>query len=508
MGGKVWSAEEERVFWRVIVPQSQKRIGTGPAEIKNWEELARLMQSIMGTEAKRTYTHLGLYLVEHFFQNVEKTRVSPNASVFVREYRQAAVRVGKAEEEERTKKIELDYDNDDVATMVNKRQDTNSQNGTDIGYHASEATRVEDQSGDEFGDEDGTATGRMENWPLGRFPVERAHPWAPTFPSYGPAPTADMGFDDDCVHGMSSQASLSAENSFLKETRWPDARAPAAKMGSYNEVVGVQSRLSTECSPYEDAPSRAPKYRNNHRSHPYEGAKLKRRGRNLMEGHSRAHYDVPQGGITCYAALGSHNPAHHYHAQHEFGHQAPLMERYDYGYHDKHLQPYSEYHSHPQCTQYHPVGFYDRAPSLLHDSQGYASRHPMPYEFCDSQDWPSPDRKSTFMAANYESPDSCGSSRVGYNGHSSGSGAGNYVRSESRPSSGHDYESFISEHLQRPLSSASGSQPLALQNHRQDSHTGSHMNSPHLSAKELDRLRVITLDKEFEPFETSARHQT
>ncbi|GJC81813.1 hypothetical protein ColLi_04651 [Colletotrichum liriopes] len=178
MGGKVWSAEEERVFWRFIVPRSQKRIGTGPAQTKNWEELAPLMQSIMGIDAKRNYTHLGLF--EHFFQNVEKTRVSPNAGVFVREYRQAIKRVNKAKEEERAKTAELSHQSDAVTLMMNEDQDTDSRGGNELIYHTGETPEVEDQSENDFEDEDGAANDNKENWHLGRLPAERARSRIPT----------------------------------------------------------------------------------------------------------------------------------------------------------------------------------------------------------------------------------------------------------------------------------------------------------------------------------------
>ncbi|KAI1824170.1 hypothetical protein F4861DRAFT_539343 [Xylaria intraflava] len=85
MGGKVWSEAEERHFWRVAISQSPKRAGIDLAKSeKPWEQLAKEMQNAMGDEARRQYS--GTMLFEHYFQNIESQRRSPNAALFVREY--------------------------------------------------------------------------------------------------------------------------------------------------------------------------------------------------------------------------------------------------------------------------------------------------------------------------------------------------------------------------------------------------------------------------------------
>jgi hypothetical protein len=61
MGGKVWTLEEERYFWKVVVPSSAKRKGihlSNPEQ--KWSDLATKMQHDMGDKAKRTYTPLML----------------------------------------------------------------------------------------------------------------------------------------------------------------------------------------------------------------------------------------------------------------------------------------------------------------------------------------------------------------------------------------------------------------------------------------------------------------
>ncbi|KAI1123291.1 hypothetical protein F5Y10DRAFT_270223 [Nemania abortiva] len=85
MGGKVWSISEEQYFWRVAVSQSPKRLGFDVAKPeKSWVELAVEMQVRLGDNARRQYT--GTMLFEHFFQNVEGKRHSPNAVPYVLEY--------------------------------------------------------------------------------------------------------------------------------------------------------------------------------------------------------------------------------------------------------------------------------------------------------------------------------------------------------------------------------------------------------------------------------------
>ncbi|KAJ8131287.1 hypothetical protein O1611_g2341 [Lasiodiplodia mahajangana] len=85
MGGRVWSTYEERCFWRSVVSQSPKRAGDDISRPeKSWAELAHEMQVMMGNNARREYTSTMLF--EHYFQNVEGQRHSPNAVPYVLEY--------------------------------------------------------------------------------------------------------------------------------------------------------------------------------------------------------------------------------------------------------------------------------------------------------------------------------------------------------------------------------------------------------------------------------------
>jgi hypothetical protein len=68
MGGKQWSPEEERIFWTIIVPRSDKRLGIHRAlPMLSWEELAGEMDVRMaqmeGFIQRREYTQLTLCMV-------------------------------------------------------------------------------------------------------------------------------------------------------------------------------------------------------------------------------------------------------------------------------------------------------------------------------------------------------------------------------------------------------------------------------------------------------------
>lgn len=59
MGGKLWSAAEEKYFWREIVPRSGRRAAIDRAnEELPWSQLAVIMQEAMDKQgtAQREYT--------------------------------------------------------------------------------------------------------------------------------------------------------------------------------------------------------------------------------------------------------------------------------------------------------------------------------------------------------------------------------------------------------------------------------------------------------------------
>ncbi|TDZ31251.1 hypothetical protein C8035_v001563 [Colletotrichum spinosum] len=84
MGGKVWTDAEECVFWRQIVPLGPKQARASILPPLSWSKLALKMQKRMGDGAKRKYTSLGLF--EHYFQNIDKHHLSPNAKRYVMEH--------------------------------------------------------------------------------------------------------------------------------------------------------------------------------------------------------------------------------------------------------------------------------------------------------------------------------------------------------------------------------------------------------------------------------------
>jgi hypothetical protein len=63
MGGKVWTKEEEKYFWLVVIPQSEKRQGVDAVkgEPRDWKDLAEDMAQVFGPAARK-YT--GLMLCE------------------------------------------------------------------------------------------------------------------------------------------------------------------------------------------------------------------------------------------------------------------------------------------------------------------------------------------------------------------------------------------------------------------------------------------------------------
>ncbi|KAI1415405.1 hypothetical protein F5Y13DRAFT_187512 [Hypoxylon sp. FL1857] len=87
MVGKVWSDLEERYFWRTAVAQSSKRVGIDRANPeKTWDQLASEMHRAMERQGGVRETLTETDLVEHYFQNIEGERRSPNATAYVNEY--------------------------------------------------------------------------------------------------------------------------------------------------------------------------------------------------------------------------------------------------------------------------------------------------------------------------------------------------------------------------------------------------------------------------------------
>ncbi|KAF4963276.1 hypothetical protein FSARC_8678, partial [Fusarium sarcochroum] len=83
MGGKVWSTEEERVFWEVVIPCSPA--AANPAgQTLSWKQCVDLMVEKIGDNARREYTSTMLY--EHHYQNFKPGAKSPKANKFLERY--------------------------------------------------------------------------------------------------------------------------------------------------------------------------------------------------------------------------------------------------------------------------------------------------------------------------------------------------------------------------------------------------------------------------------------
>ncbi|KAK3308735.1 uncharacterized protein B0T15DRAFT_551047 [Chaetomium strumarium] len=77
MGGKIWSVEEEQIFWKDLIPHSPKRLDEDfhNNKEKPWAWVAAEMSKRV-TVPRRKYTGLGVY--EHYFLNAYQARFSPN----------------------------------------------------------------------------------------------------------------------------------------------------------------------------------------------------------------------------------------------------------------------------------------------------------------------------------------------------------------------------------------------------------------------------------------------
>ncbi|KXH31820.1 hypothetical protein CNYM01_12724 [Colletotrichum nymphaeae SA-01] len=211
MPGKAWSKEEERVFWRSIVPISAKGIGGGSA--RSWEDLAVIMQREMGPNAKRQYTQLSL--VEHYFQNHDKEHFSPFAAPYVREMKSAMAALKKSQLQGEASVPSQDAQAQDsfdkhTGETTDEENETSFSEGTDH----NDGDYVDD-GGDEDGegddddvvdvDNDLRAFARDQQIETAARAVNRAAGRRPTFS----APVADMS------PGLVPQRNMSKERSTL-----------------------------------------------------------------------------------------------------------------------------------------------------------------------------------------------------------------------------------------------------------------------------------------------------
>lgn len=243
MGGKIWSKEEEHIYWRVIVPQSDKRAGRRFSENhKSWGDLAKIMQSLMGDDARREYTHLSLCKlsgyhsladafadaipVEHYFQNIKK-RPSPNAIGLVMKHKKARNDAGQDPDDTTEPK-----DESSQITDVNMR-DVIAEATQDADSEETESNHMGGDADDGNAGHDGPAT------------VDQP---ANSTVSHSQTPVAQMGVN---VPGLSTTAQ----------------GTPTSQL--YQSIIMGQRRASAS------EPKRAPAHRYNYRSSPYDTSRTR-----------------------------------------------------------------------------------------------------------------------------------------------------------------------------------------------------------------------------------------
>ncbi|KAF4983181.1 hypothetical protein FZEAL_1338 [Fusarium zealandicum] len=79
----VWSVEEERVFWEVVIPRSPGAANPNDRTL-TWKECVDVMKDSIGESSRRDYTYTMLY--EHHYQNFKPGAKSPKANQFLEKY--------------------------------------------------------------------------------------------------------------------------------------------------------------------------------------------------------------------------------------------------------------------------------------------------------------------------------------------------------------------------------------------------------------------------------------
>ncbi|KXH56986.1 hypothetical protein CSAL01_13116 [Colletotrichum salicis] len=222
MPGKAWSKEEERVYWRFVIPQSAKRVDGGPAV--PWDQLAVYMQKKMGANAKREYTHLSL--LEHYFQNFDKERFSPHAAPYVREAKRIMASIMNGESQSQGDASVPSQDAQLQDSFDKHTGDTtDEENGTIFSDETNDgdADYINDGDEDAEGEDDHVDPddevltfirdmARESQWNQNAArPVKRAAGQSSTLP----APVADMSSHGNYVPGLAPQHTISQERSTL-----------------------------------------------------------------------------------------------------------------------------------------------------------------------------------------------------------------------------------------------------------------------------------------------------
>ncbi|KAK2593222.1 hypothetical protein QQS21_009062 [Conoideocrella luteorostrata] len=128
--GKHWTNEEERYFWRTVIPLSPK-----VSDTKTWSECGEMMAQAFG-DKYRQYTSATIF--EHYFQNVRSGRTSPKAGPYLEEHK----RYLQGKEESGTGQW-------GTQTCLGKRRDMSngeSTNTTNIALQDGERKRIRNRS--------------------------------------------------------------------------------------------------------------------------------------------------------------------------------------------------------------------------------------------------------------------------------------------------------------------------------------------------------------------------
>ncbi|KAL0779789.1 hypothetical protein CaCOL14_004273 [Colletotrichum acutatum] len=407
MPGKAWSKEEERVFWRSIVPLSAKGVGSGSS--RSWEELAVIMQREMGPNAKRQYTQLSL--VEHYFQNHDKEHFSPFAAPYVHEMKRAMAMI---------KKSQLQ----DEASVPS--QDAQAQDSFD--KHTGETTDEENETilseGTDHNDGDYVDDGGDED---------------------------AEGDDDDVVDVDNDLRTFARDQQIETAARAvkraagqrPIFSAPVADMSPRDPGLVPQRNMSKERSTLPPRPPKAVTRNRDFRAHPYDSPRLSQRGRQPPQERARmatpletnSYYDQGLRTQPFYGQQSSRQP---------FYDQGPRMQSgygQDSGYYDQGPRAQTSY-----VQNFGTQGNYDQA-------RDYYGQTTNPQGFDNgpnSETWDQSSKNREYYEREYAAQsqqyiNQChgrSDDRQGYNGQSSSSRGYDQNRSVAGSSQNHEYRGY------------------------------------------------------------------
>ncbi|KAL2136942.1 hypothetical protein VTI74DRAFT_103 [Chaetomium olivicolor] len=131
MGGRVWTRDEELVFWEQLIPHTSKRLeeDRGNPE-KSWAWVAEQMGEIMGEKARRHYTEQGVF--EHYHQNTVQGRFSPRTGKLPMPYYQREKRIREEQRRRREEKASTSASKNTSADDNNEPDAANNNANSDL----------------------------------------------------------------------------------------------------------------------------------------------------------------------------------------------------------------------------------------------------------------------------------------------------------------------------------------------------------------------------------------